>query len=97
MTVLCYHAVDPAWCSPRSTSPERFKRHRGWLARNRRVMKLDGAVERIDARGRLPNNLCAITFDDGLASLHEHALASLSEQKLPATVFVVAATLEPQP
>jgi peptidoglycan/xylan/chitin deacetylase (PgdA/CDA1 family) len=36
----------------------------------------------------------ALTFDDGFAALYEHALPVLQRHRLPATVFVVARTLD---
>jgi len=38
-----------------------------------------------------------LTFDDGFASLMEHALPSLRRYRLPATVFVVSGTLTEAP
>jgi peptidoglycan/xylan/chitin deacetylase (PgdA/CDA1 family) len=41
----------------------------------------------------LPRREVALTFDDGFASVHEHALPVLARHGLPATVFLVARTL----
>lgn len=76
--------------------PDGFRRHCEWLARHRAVVDLAGAAERVDPRGRLPSRLSAITFDDGLTSVLEHALPALADNGLPATVFLVAATLGPE-
>lgn len=96
MTILCYHAVDPGWKSPLSMPVDGFRRHCEWLARHRAVVDLEEAAGKVDARGRLPSGLCAITFDDGLRSVFEHALPALVDFGLPATVFLVAATLSPE-
>ena len=96
MTILCYHAVDPGWHSPLSMTPSAFRSHCEWLARHRAVVDLEEAVGKTDARGRLPSGLCAVTFDDGLASVFEHALPALVDYGLTATVFLVAGTLGPQ-
>lgn len=93
MTILCYHAVEPGWESPLALHPDEFEAQCRWLARNRTVVPLDVAVERLDRHGRLPRGEVAITFDDGFAGLYEHALPTLRDQGLPATVFVVAQTL----
>jgi len=93
VTILCYHAVDPGWQSPLSLPPSAFRRHCEWLARHRAVVDLEEAAGKMDARGRLPSGLCAITFDDGLASVCEHALPALVDYGLTATVFLVAATV----
>ena len=93
MTVLCYHAVNPAWASSLSMHPDTFAAHAAWLAAHRSVVPLQEGVERLDARGRLPRGTVALTFDDGFASVHEHAWPVLTRLRLPATVFVVARTL----
>jgi peptidoglycan/xylan/chitin deacetylase (PgdA/CDA1 family) len=95
MTVLCYHSVEPDWESPLAVEPAAFVRQAAWLRRNRRVMPLEEALPRLDARGRLPRGAAALTFDDGFAALHSNVLPVLTEEKLPATVFLVAETLTP--
>jgi peptidoglycan/xylan/chitin deacetylase (PgdA/CDA1 family) len=95
MTVLCYHSVEPDWESPLAVEPAAFVRQAAWLRRNRRVMPLEEALPRLDARGRLPRGAAALTFDDGFAALHSNVLPVLTEEKLPATVFLVAQTLTP--
>ncbi len=96
MSILCYHAVDPSWRSPLAVSPAEFDRHCAWLARARTVVPLEVAVERMDRRGRMPRGMVALTFDDGFAQLHDHVFPTLARHGLPATVFVVAATLTPE-
>lgn len=93
MTVLCYHAVEPGWRSPLAVDPEAFAAHCLWLARHRHVVPLADAVAMMDDQQRLPRGVCALTFDDGFASLEEHALPMLRRYGLPATVFLVAQTL----
>jgi peptidoglycan/xylan/chitin deacetylase (PgdA/CDA1 family) len=87
MTVLCYHAVDPAWSAPISVDPPSFTEQCSWLAR-RGVAPLETLV----ASGRRGRDV-AITFDDGFASVYEHAFTVLRRHGVPATVFVVAGTL----
>ena len=96
MSILCYHAVDPCWSSPLSVTPEAFDEHLALLARSRTVVPLDVAVEHLDARGRLPRGMVALTFDDGFQQLEEHVFPSLARHGLPATLFLVAATLTPE-
>jgi peptidoglycan/xylan/chitin deacetylase (PgdA/CDA1 family) len=93
MAILCYHAVDPEWISKLSISPDTFRAHCEWLASNRLVVSLEQAGPEITSSGRLRRNLTALTFDDGFASLFDHALPTLVDLCLPATVFLVAATL----
>ena len=95
MTILCYHTVDYGWNSTLALEPEAFDAHCSWLARNRQVIDVTQAVERIDGRGRLPSGVAAITFDDGFSSLYEHAWPILRRLSLPAMVFLVAETLTP--
>lgn len=88
MTILCYHTVEPDWRSPMAVPPDRFAEHCRWLATHREVVPLadlgvDGERDR----------RVALTFDDGLSGLHEHALPLLRRYRLPATVFVVTRTL----
>lgn len=93
MSILCYHAVDPCWQSPLAVTPELFETHCAWLARHRTVVPLRVALERMDSRGRLPRGMVALTFDDGFAQLDDLVFPALARHRLPATVFLVTATL----
>jgi colanic acid/amylovoran biosynthesis glycosyltransferase len=93
MSILCYHTVEPHWPSGLAMDPDVFSAHARWLARHRRVVDLGTAVRLMDARGRLPRGVVSLTFDDGLAGVYHHALPVLRDLGLPATVFVVARTL----
>jgi peptidoglycan/xylan/chitin deacetylase (PgdA/CDA1 family) len=95
VTILCYHSVEPDWNSPLAVTPDAFARQAAWLARSRRVLPVQDALPRLDARGRLPRGAAALTFDDGFAALHEYVLPLLTRHGLPATVFLVAQTLTP--
>ncbi len=93
MSILCYHSLDPGWASPLAVPPGVFATHAAWLARSREVVSAERAAEAMSWRGTLPGKMSALTFDDGYADLHEHALPVLARHRLPATVFLVAATL----
>jgi peptidoglycan/xylan/chitin deacetylase (PgdA/CDA1 family) len=95
MTILCYHAVEPAWRSPLAVTPTQFTRHCEWLMRHKTVLPLHEALDSLGSSGRLPPGTAALTFDDGFSSLFEHAWPVLRRNRLPATVFLVAATLTP--
>jgi peptidoglycan/xylan/chitin deacetylase (PgdA/CDA1 family) len=95
MTILCYHSVEPDWDSPLAVTPEAFTQQAVWLRRSRHVLPIRDALARLDARGRLPSGTAALTFDDGFAALHQYVLPVLTQQKLPATAFLVAQTLTP--
>ena len=93
MTILCYHGVELAWSSPLAIKPMDFSGHLLWLTRHRQVIDVHEGVALLDRRGRLPRGTIALTFDDGFASIAEHALPLLTRQRIPATVFLVAGTL----
>jgi peptidoglycan/xylan/chitin deacetylase (PgdA/CDA1 family) len=93
VTILCYHAVDPDWASPLSVRPVDFAGQMVWLVRRRGVVDLSVAAEKVGREGRLPRGLVAVSFDDGFASVYEHALPALQRNVVPATVFLVARTL----
>ena len=95
MTILCYHAVQPGLGLPLAVSPDAFERHMAWLSRRRRVLDLEQAAAWLDPSLRLPRGLAAVTFDDGFASVYEHAFPVLVRHRVPATVFLVAQTLAP--
>jgi peptidoglycan/xylan/chitin deacetylase (PgdA/CDA1 family) len=93
VTILCYHAIDPAWEAPLAVTPDAFAGHVDWLARHRRMLGVEEAIELLDGSQRLPRGLAALTFDDGFASVHQHALPILRHRGILATVFLVARTL----
>lgn len=76
-----------------AVAPGSFAEQMTWLARRRLVVDLAPGVGLLDGAGRLPRGMAAVTFDDGFASVYEHALPILARLHLPATVFLVAETL----
>jgi peptidoglycan/xylan/chitin deacetylase (PgdA/CDA1 family) len=90
LSILCYHSLDPGWASPLAVPPGVFATHASWLARNRVVVPAARAAAAMSWRGTLPGKMSALTFDDGL---YDRALPVLARHRLPATVFLVAATL----
>jgi peptidoglycan/xylan/chitin deacetylase (PgdA/CDA1 family) len=95
VTILCYHTVDPDWASELAVTPAEFEAHCAWLSRNKTVLDLPEAVDRLDRTARLPRGMTAVTFDDGFAGLHAHALPSLVRHRVASTIFLVAETLTP--
>lgn len=93
MSILCYHSLDPGWASPLAVPPGVFATHAAWLSRNRDLVPADRAAGAMSWRGTLPRRMSALTFDDGYEDLYEHALPVLARHRIPATVFLVAATL----
>jgi peptidoglycan/xylan/chitin deacetylase (PgdA/CDA1 family) len=96
VAILCYHAIDPEWVSPLAISSETFRRQCAWLGRHRHPVDLSEAVGHVDRAGLLPRGMVVLTFDDGFATVYEHAFPILKASGLPATVFLVAETLSPE-
>jgi peptidoglycan/xylan/chitin deacetylase (PgdA/CDA1 family) len=88
--ILCYHSVDPE-PSYLGLTPELFDAHLAWLAEHCRVVPLD---ELVATPRRSGGPYVAITFDDGYADNHEHALPLLHARALPASFFVAVGFLE---
>lgn len=84
--VLCYHGVGtPEW-GYNDVSPARFRRHMELaLERGYRF-----APAREAAAAGPGSALLAVTFDDGLRSVAEHAGPILAELGIPWTIFVVS-------
>lgn len=93
MTILTYHAIDPGWQAPLSVHPDLFARQLAWLQRSRPIVLLDDAVPA--AGGARPTDAIALTFDDAFTSVYEHALPVLARMRIPATIFLIAKTLDP--
>ena len=87
-TVLVYHAVGE--CSAGAdrfglfVTPEEFAHQMRFLARHRRVVRLDDLV----GGGAQPPGSVAITFDDAYKNLLVHALPLLRRMGFEATIFV---------
>jgi len=92
--VLVYHACETeenqSVADLRSnTPPALFALHLAMLARMYRIVPLDAL-----ARDDRPDRALAITFDDGYASVYEHAFPLLERYNVPATVFVVSSAID---
>lgn len=84
--ILCYHAVGtPEW-GVNDVRPRHFERQLD-VAR-RRGCSFASAAE--IARGEQRDEVrIAVTFDDGLRSVAEHAVPILEDHDIPSTMFVV--------
>lgn len=93
--ILCFHRVaDPgrSLAPPLNVPPARFERQlRELMRRGYRVVPLRWLVERAERGERLPRKRVVLTFDDGYASVYEHAWPVLRTLELPATVFLASA------
>jgi peptidoglycan/xylan/chitin deacetylase (PgdA/CDA1 family) len=82
--VLAYHAVSARWVSGLSVTPDLLEAHvRALLGRGYRPVTFAEAAASAD------DKVLAVTFDDGYASVHRHALGLLRRLGVPATLFVV--------
>jgi peptidoglycan/xylan/chitin deacetylase (PgdA/CDA1 family) len=91
LRILCYHAfeiADESAFRPKMfMKPETFKRRMAMLKRlGFTVVGLDEGLDRV-RRGVLGARTCAITIDDGFASVFRHAAPVLAELRWPATLY----------
>lgn len=86
--VLLYHTVGS---SPWAVSAERFAEQMAVLRARARVVDL-GAL--LTARDERPPLACAITFDDGYASVYEAASPILRDHGFPATVYLTTDAID---
>lgn len=85
--VLCYHGLSVGCPSALMVEPGEFARQIELLAhRGYRGVTFSDVVE-----GRARGRVAAVTFDDALVSVREHAHAVLTAHGWPATVFVPTA------
>jgi len=93
--ILCAHRVvseeDPFFPGIRY---ERFAAEVAYLARHHLVLPLDEIIEATLNGRPLPRGAVAITFDDGFADNFHLVYPILRRHRLPATIFLVAESLE---
>lgn len=89
-----YHRVDTPGLDDASgycVTPRQFAAHLDWLsARDYRPCTIRAFERWSNGEAALPPRSVLITFDDGFAGLHEHALPLLAGRGWPATVFLVS-------
>ncbi len=93
--VLCYHDIgtDPTNATDYFVAPALLAAHLDWVREwGYTIVPLAEIVDRLLA-GRDLDGLLAITFDDALVGVLDHAAAILESAGAPATVFVVTAVL----
>lgn len=95
LSILIFHRVvpqrDPLF--PAEVTRGEFDAICGWLRAWCNVLPLEQAVQAL-ALGTLPSRAVAITFDDGYADNHDHALPVLQRHGLTATFFVASGFLD---
>jgi peptidoglycan/xylan/chitin deacetylase (PgdA/CDA1 family) len=90
--ILTYHAVEDG-PPPLCADPGLFGEHLDVLVDAGAVVMTVGEVAERLRRWDLPERAVAITFDDGFASVAEHAAPRLADREMPATVFAVVGAL----
>jgi peptidoglycan/xylan/chitin deacetylase (PgdA/CDA1 family) len=89
--ILEYHDVSAGDGEPEGTvSRERFRGQLRYLQSQCRLVSLSEAVDLLQRRRALKEDLGVITFDDGTLGNFEAAWPLLKEQGVPATVFVTS-------
>lgn len=92
--VLMYHRIDPPAVGDRGgycVAPRQFAAQLDWLAAHDYRPCTIGAFDRwFHGVSPLPPRSVLITFDDGFAGLHQHAMPLLAARGWPATVFLVS-------
>jgi peptidoglycan/xylan/chitin deacetylase (PgdA/CDA1 family) len=91
--VLYYHRIDDAWHRS-CVTPAAFRAQMRHLCEEGyRVVSLATLGSTLAAGEGVAPRTVAITFDDGYADNHAHALPVLAELGLPATVFVTVGAM----
>ena len=83
--ILTFHSVDPSG-SVLSIAPEQLRSLVAAIKRSgHRIVPLRDLLDSPAEARQI-----ALTFDDGMRSLHEHALPVLRDEEAPATVFLTS-------
>ncbi len=100
LIVLLYHAVDP---NPARhlrdlgvvSHPRAFEDHMRCVKSRFELVSLSDGIAKLRS-GTLKKTCLAVTFDDGLKSVADHAVPILIRHNIPATLFVNHASLSGQ-
>lgn len=92
LLILCYHGLgtgdESEWNGDLFLRASTFTERMESLRRhNCNVLSLDKAIDAL-FRSSLPKRAVVITFDDGFANFHSHALPILRKYNFPATVYL---------
>jgi len=86
--ILTYHSIGE---DENSIPAHVFDSQMNYLAQNARVVPFD---ELFRSRTRAHDRAsCAVTFDDGYASVHEHALPILAKYRFPASLYITTGAI----
>ena len=91
---LLYHAVEDRSSSHTaglgmSISPQVFRQHLDYYQRHYHLLSMQEIVA-----GKSAPGAAVLTFDDGYASVGDHAVPALEERGIPATVYLIGKTLD---
>lgn len=95
-TVLAYHDVEPTRSTFYSVTPDELRSQLDVVRSVSTVVPLTDLVARWCA-GQPVDGLAAVTFDDALLGILEHAVPALAERGMPATIFAVSHALGEAP
>ncbi len=88
--IITYHAIGDR-PSPLWTSIETFDAHLSAFAKcGYRTITLANLLTHLRLREPLPENTIVITFDDGYASVYQHARSLLKYYGFTATIFLIS-------
>ena len=95
VVVFCYHSVRPDG-GPATVSPASFRDQVSWFSDNCEIIRFEDVLDRASATDQhVP--MVAITFDDGYADNHQHALPVLTDLGAHATFFLSPGLIERDP
>jgi peptidoglycan/xylan/chitin deacetylase (PgdA/CDA1 family) len=92
--ILLYHDCSPSETAYTAglrctTHPDTFRTHVDYLVKHYNVVDVEMMVS-----GHSPDRALAITFDDGYASVYEHAFPILQKAGAPATVYLISSVVD---
>lgn len=97
LTILAYHKVtDDAPYLGIAVRRENFRRQMEFIKKRYRVISLREAVDRLERHETFARKTIVVTFDDGDASILNHAMPLLKELGIPATLFLTVGPVETQ-
>jgi peptidoglycan/xylan/chitin deacetylase (PgdA/CDA1 family) len=92
--ILLYHDCSPEESAYTAgldctTTPARFEQHLAYLSEHYAIVDIDTILA-----GRAPERAAAVTFDDGYASVYDHAFPALRKFDVPATVYLISSVVD---
>ena len=92
--ILCYHRVGLGGVPLYSElAPDLFEAQMRFLKSNYRVLSLDDVCRELTNPTSSEPGI-AITFDDGYRDLYQHAFPVLRKYQIPATIYLIAQSME---